>query len=113
MNDGTNDKAIFIDVIAASILAGTFVRVTLGKFRGQGEAQKVVATLVTLKGSHNLRIVTSHARRDETQNYPVNDGIAQIAVLAGEAFRSKFGIPTFRGASPRTPELPRSACKRR
>ena len=84
MTGGNGDKDTFIDAISTSIAAETFVRVTLGKFRGSGDAQKVVATLVTLKGISNLRVVTSHARRDVTQNYAIEDGITHIAALAGD-----------------------------
>ena len=99
MSPSSDDKTTFIDAIAASIAAGTFVRVTLGKFRGQGEAQKVVATLVTLKGAPNLRLVTSHARRDVTQNYSIDDGIAHIAAVAGDAFLSATLFTTERDLS--------------
>ena len=88
MTGGNGDKDTFIDAISTSIAAETFVRVTLGKFRGSGDAQKVVATLVTLKGISNLRVVTSHARRDVTQNYAIEDGITHIAALAGDPFLS-------------------------
>ena len=83
-----DEKVTFLAAIQTSLEAGTFVRMTLGKFRGAGEAQKVVVSPVTLKGKAQLKFVTSLARKDVTQNYPVTEAIARIGTLAGEDFLS-------------------------
>ena len=48
MSSGGDDKATFLSRVEESLAAGTFVRMTLGKYRGAGDAHKVVATPVTL-----------------------------------------------------------------
>lgn len=85
---GGDEKAEFIAAIEASLTAGTFVRLTLGKFRGSGDVQKIVFTPVALKGHSHLKCVTSHARKDVTQNYSRDDGVARIGALVGEDFLS-------------------------
>ena len=82
------DKEIFLAAIQASLEAGTFVRITLGKFRGAGDAQKIVVTRVKLKGKDQLKFVTSLARKDVTQNYAFAEAIARLDKLAGEDFLS-------------------------
>jgi SAM-dependent methyltransferase len=82
------DKETFLAAIHASLDAGTFVRITLGKFRGAGDAQKIVVTRVTLKGKDQLKFVTSLARKDVTQNFAFADAIKRIDTLAGEDFLS-------------------------
>jgi SAM-dependent methyltransferase len=84
----SGDKETFLAAVQASLDAGTFVRITLGKFRGTGDAQKVVVTRVTLKGKDQLKFVTSLARKDVTQNYAFADGLTRIDALAGEDFLS-------------------------
>jgi SAM-dependent methyltransferase len=84
----SGDKETFLAAIQASLEAGTFVRITLGKFRGTGDAQKVVVTRVTLKGRDQLKFVTSLARKDVTQNYAFAEAITRIDGLAGEDFLS-------------------------
>jgi SAM-dependent methyltransferase len=83
-----SDKDVFLAAARSSLDAGTFVRITLGKFRGQGEPQKMVASPVTLEGEAQLKVVTSLARKDVTKNYAIADGIAHIGARAGEDFLS-------------------------
>ena len=47
----TPDKDAFLAAVRESATAATLVRITLGKYRGSGDAQKIVATPVTLKGA--------------------------------------------------------------
>jgi SAM-dependent methyltransferase len=84
----SGDKATFLAAVQSSLDAGTFVRITLGKFRGAGDSQKIVITRVTLKGRDQLKFVTSLARKDVTQNFAFADGLARVAILAGEDFLS-------------------------
>ena len=82
------EKAAFIAAVASAIESGAFVKLTLGKFRGQGEASKAVATLVTLKNGPHLKIVTSLARKDETKTLSINDGINHVKALIGDSYLS-------------------------
>ena len=67
----TNKKSEFIAAFAAAIENKTFIKISLGKFRGQGEPSKAVATLVLLKDVPHLKLVTSLARKDETKTFPI------------------------------------------
>ena len=82
----SGDKQKFLDALQASLPDGTFVKISLGKFRGKSGAQKTVATLIGIKGQPHLSLVTSLANNDITKNYAVADGIAHIATLLGETF---------------------------
>jgi hypothetical protein len=66
----------------------TFIKLTLGKFRGEGEASKAVATLVALKDVPHLKVVTSFARKDDTKTFSINDGINAVKALIGETYLS-------------------------
>lgn len=82
------DRAAFLASAAESAHAATLVRITLGKYRGPGDAQKIVVTPVTIKGAPHLKFVTSHARKDITHNYAIDEGLAQLSSLVGEDFLS-------------------------
>lgn len=83
-----DDKAAFVTSLQTSLSAATFVRLTLGKYRGSGEAQKLVATLVVIKGKPQMKCVTSFARKDVTENFAVTDGVARISALLGGNYLS-------------------------
>jgi len=82
------EKSAFISALAAALESNTFVRLTLGKFRGDGEPSKAVATLVLLKDVPHLKIVTSLARKDETKTFSINDGINHIKSKIGDVYLS-------------------------
>ncbi|MBN9290678.1 MAG: SAM-dependent methyltransferase, partial [Hyphomicrobium denitrificans] len=77
-------KAEFVAGLAAALDGKTFIKLTLGKFRGEGEASKAVATLVALKDVPHLKVVTSFARKDDTKTFSINDGINAVKALIGE-----------------------------
>ncbi len=83
-----DDKAKFLGALETSLTAETFVRVTLGKFRGAGEAQKLVVTRVSIKNESRLKFVTSRARQDVTQIFSLEEGIARLGDIVGEDFLS-------------------------
>ncbi|NOT71676.1 MAG: SAM-dependent methyltransferase [Hyphomicrobium sp.] len=82
------DKDTFLAGFEASISAGTFVRLTLGKYRGAGDAEKIVLTPVAIKGAAMLKAVTSHARKDVTQNYAVEDAVTFVEKVLGADYLS-------------------------
>jgi hypothetical protein len=81
-------KAVFLAALSAAFEDETFLRMTLGKYRGPGEPRKVSATLVILKGAPHLKLVTSLARKDETKNFAIADAILHLGTLIGEAYLS-------------------------
>jgi hypothetical protein len=89
-------KAEFIAALAAALEARTFIKLTLGKFRGEGEPGKAVATLVALKDVPHLKLVTSFARKDETKTFSINDGINAIKAQIGATYLSATLLSTDR-----------------
>jgi hypothetical protein len=81
-------KAAFLAAVAEAIEKESFIRLTLGKFRGEGEPSKAVATLVLLKGRPHVKLVTSFARKDETKNFAPAEGVARLGALLGETYQS-------------------------
>ena len=81
-------KAAFVSALAAALDAKTFIKLTLGKFRGEGEPSKAVATLVALKDVPHLKLVTSLARKDDTKTFSINDGINHIKSKIGDIYLS-------------------------
>jgi SAM-dependent methyltransferase len=78
----------FLSAVEAAIRAQTFVRLTLGKYRGARDVKKAVATLVTLKTAPHLNLVTSMSRRDVTENFKTGEAIARLRALIGTEFLS-------------------------
>jgi protein-L-isoaspartate O-methyltransferase len=93
---GDEEKAKLLTELEQSFKTGTFVRLTLGKFRGAGEAQKLVVTLVDLKGAIHLKFVTSLDRKDITQNLAIAEGVATIGGRLGKDFLSATLFTTTR-----------------
>lgn len=88
MTAKSEERSTFISALASAIEHGAFVKLTLGKFRGQGETRKAIATLVALKSGQHLKVVTSLARKDETKTFTINDGINHIKAMIGDSYLS-------------------------
>lgn len=77
----------FIAQLAATVAAGTFAKLTLGKYRG---ADPTVHNLhvrpVTLKSGPHLALVWRHATRDITKNLPPDEAIGLLSGLIGAEF---------------------------
>ena len=74
--------------LAQALEDKTFVKLTLGKYRGQGEPRKSVATLVLLKDLPHLKFVTSYGRKDETKNFALAEGIDHVGSMVGYPYLS-------------------------
>src|SRR6185437_9165579 len=83
-----NKKSEFIAAFAAAIENKTFIKLSLGKFRGDGEPSRAVATLVLLKDVPHLKLVTRLARKDDTKTFSINDGINHIKAKIGDIYLS-------------------------
>ncbi|RUO97618.1 SAM-dependent methyltransferase [Hyphomicrobium sp.] len=88
MNVAEHPKAEFVAGLRAAINDGTFVKLSLGKFRGEGEPRKAVATLVMIKDKPQLKLVTSFPRKDDTKTFPIERGVESIARSIGAEFMS-------------------------
>ena len=84
----TTEKQTFLDALQASLAAETFVKLTLGKFRGDGPAQTCVVTRVVVRDKASLRFVFRHKSNDVTQIKSLDEGIAYLASLVGESYLS-------------------------
>lgn len=88
MKPGGDAKAEFLAALASAIDEGAFAKLALGKFRGDGETRKAVATLVAIKGKPQLKLVTSFPRKDETKTFAIGDAVAFVGELIGAQYMS-------------------------
>lgn len=86
----------FYDAFLAALDDHSFVRLTLGKFRGTGDVKKLVATPVEIAGEGKLHVVTSHARKDVTANIALEDAHAFFEARIGADFLSATLFTTAR-----------------
>ncbi|HET6387893.1 SAM-dependent methyltransferase [Hyphomicrobium sp.] len=89
-------KQAFMTALSSALNDGSFAKLTLGKFRGPGEASKAVATLVMLKDAPHLKVVTSFPRKDETKTYKIEEGLRAIGSLIGDTYMSATLFSTAR-----------------
>lgn len=83
-----DEKTAFLEATSASLAAGTFLKITLGKYRGDGEMCKCVATRVAIKDLPHVRFVTSRGRQDLTLNKRSTEAVAHLAALIGTDYLS-------------------------
>ena len=84
----SDPKHEFVAALDASLTAGTFVKVSFGKVRGNDTLKKCVATPVTIRDKQALRFVFTHAKKDVTGNRWYPEAGAFVASLVGETFLS-------------------------
>jgi len=79
----------FLDSLETSLLNGTFVRLTLGNYKGIDEhLQRIHARPVKTKKGDRLFVLYRYETRDTAKNYPVNEARSLIAKLLDDGFRS-------------------------
>ena len=78
----------FINELTASLKNGTFVKLTLGNYKGvDPQLQKILVRLVGTKKGTRLFFLYRSATRDTAKNYDLDTGTAMIAeALDGEFF---------------------------
>jgi CRISPR/Cas system CSM-associated protein Csm2 small subunit len=82
----------FCDLIEASLAQQTFVKLVLAKPRlpqadgPQTDVQRLSVRAITLKGQPSLTFVTSHATRDDTQNFSLVDGLRALRESVASVF---------------------------
>ena len=82
------DKTAFIEAVRQSLAADAFLKLTLGKYHGSGEAARCTVSRVLLKGVAHLRLVTRAGTQETTQNYLPEAGLARLAELIGRDYLS-------------------------
>jgi SAM-dependent methyltransferase len=89
-------KHAFLEALLGSLTAGSFVKLNFGKPRALSGVKKAVATPVVVRETPMLRFVTSHERKDVTQNYAHGDVWDVVKGLIGESFLSAHLFTTAR-----------------
>lgn len=88
MTSATDVKNEFIAALLSAVEDNSFAKMTLGKFRGEGDTRKAVATLVLIKDKPHLKLVTSYSRKDETKTLAIEQGVEFIGSLIGADYMS-------------------------
>lgn len=87
----------FIEELAATVRAGGFVRLTLGKPRGSDQTlRNLMVRPVSLRGTPHLLFVWRHERQDITKNRPLEEAVTELAALVGTDFHSAHLFTTGR-----------------
>jgi SAM-dependent methyltransferase len=77
----------FVDTLASSLKKGSFIKLTLGNYKGTDEhLQKILVRLVSTRKGERLYFLYRGATRDTAKNFDFNTGVA----LIGEAIDGGF-----------------------
>ncbi|MFC1467784.1 SAM-dependent methyltransferase [Verrucomicrobiota bacterium] len=88
-NDKRDDRERFFNLLRECANAGTLVRLTLSKNKGDDPTLKnVIIRPVELKGKPQLSFVYRHQTRDITKNHPIREAIELIDTLLGPVFKN-------------------------
>ena len=77
------EKAEFLEAVRAGIAEGAFLKLSLGKYRGDGDDRKCVVSLVTLKDVAHLRFLTRRGTQDLTLNDRPEAAIERLSSMIG------------------------------
>lgn len=79
----------FLETLESSLVAGTFLRLTFGKYRGdEPDLQRVGARRVSLKGKDHLSFTYQYRTQDVTRNVALESGAEEIRGLLNSGFKS-------------------------
>lgn len=79
----------FIVALRDAIAKGTFVKLSLGNYKGaEPHLQKVLVRLIETKKGTRLFVQSKYTQRDIVKNYPVDQGIEHIAGSLKTGFRN-------------------------
>lgn len=87
----------FLAQFATSVREGNFVKLTLGKPRGDDPTlRNLLVRPVTVRAAPHLSFVWRHERRDITKNHPPEQAITELSGLVGTDFHSAHLFTTAR-----------------
>jgi SAM-dependent methyltransferase len=87
----------FIELLSASLSAGTFIKLTLGNYKGsEDQLQKIHARLVETKKGARLFVQYKYETRDISRNYDFEGGVNLIARQLNSGFRGAHLFTTER-----------------
>ncbi|MFM1767937.1 MAG: hypothetical protein RJA22_466 [Verrucomicrobiota bacterium] len=90
-------KDRFLALLAQALEDGTFVKVTLGAYRGPDRSlQQLLVRSIDLRGAPHLSLIWRQSTRDVTRNYPRAEGLALLAEVIGADFRTAHLFTTQR-----------------
>ena len=79
----------FLETLGESLKNGTFVKLTLGNYKGADEhLQKMLVRLVSTKKGSRLYFLYRSNTRDTAKNYDLDTGIALVGDVLDNGFRS-------------------------
>ena len=82
-------KQSFLDMLRSSLGDDTFVKMTIGKYRGKEPAlERVYVKRLQLKGVDSLSFLYRYKTQDITKNLEVPEGLQKVKELLGGEFRS-------------------------
>ena len=85
----TDNPENFITHFAQSLAAGTFVKLTLGNYKGAEEhLQKILFRLIEVKGRTRVFVQYRYDTRDVVKNHDFDEGITILRKRLEEGFRS-------------------------
>ncbi|SDM03931.1 class I SAM-dependent methyltransferase [Pedobacter antarcticus] len=80
--------AEFLTALAESFAQDTFIKLTLGKYRGELAGLKnIYVRKVNIKGKPHLAFTSRFKTRDIVKNYPFEEGAARIAEELNQGFQ--------------------------
>ena len=83
------DREQFFAALDESLAGGTFVKLTLARYRGREAGLKnVYVRAVTLKGGERLSFLYRHQTRDSVKNHTREEGARLVRGLLGDEFAS-------------------------
>src|SRR5919197_1286274 len=87
----------FFESLEESIAGGTFVRLTLAKYRGrEADLKNLYVRPVTLKKGARLSLLYRHKTRDVVKNHTAEEGVRLVRELLGKEFGSGHLFTTAR-----------------
>lgn len=87
----------FFESLEESVAGGSFVRLTLAKYRGgEADLKNLYVRPVALKKGARLSFLYRHKTRDVVKNYTVEEGVRLIRELLGKEFGSGHLFTTTR-----------------
>jgi SAM-dependent methyltransferase len=99
MLTAADHKEEFLSLLGESLKEGSFVKLSLGKYRGEeAQLQKVSVRLVTIKNSDQLSFLYRYQTKDVVKNHPLAEGIGLVSSLLGATFLSGHLFTTERDA---------------
>ena len=84
-----SDKDIFLELLASGLEFDSFVKLTMGKYRGSDkELKNIYVRLVEIKNNKELSFLYRYKSKDVVKNYLMADGIKLISDFLGTEFYS-------------------------